>query len=354
MIYQLFESHWDALVFILDRPVPLALLGLICVLLVIAKWKPTWLPARISIPLREHGAIYAILAFWLVSAYTLFHVIVPAASFFFERLLLVLWTPFVLLLSLFIADVIHGLRIRLASVVAVICVLGFLGGRDRLAFFEQTILSSKRSAVRYMAEALMEMDLAKGTKVYATPSEQLTITYYTGMPVQSVAPVRREFFETYPGPILFIYMQMDADFPEKYDLLEAAAWEGIEPTDANLLQLGFKIWEVVALRDIAERGIVIPKQDPVPDFLKGYVEKTYWQSVQNRELYLRRMQASPVMRGIPASRLNDLWLGFFYRFVDPASRIGKNLNIIPRLNNAEIVPVAGAGAILFLSPAPPS
>jgi len=99
MIHTLFESKWDATVFILDRPVPLAMTLTVMILLVIAWLKPAWLPGAISAPLRNHGAVYALLLFWLVAAYVAFHLIVPAASFFFERLSLVLWTPFVLMLN---------------------------------------------------------------------------------------------------------------------------------------------------------------------------------------------------------------------------------------------------------------
>jgi len=41
------------------------------------------------------------------------------------------------------------------------------------------------------------------------------------------------------------------------------------------------------------------------------------------------MQALPIFRGIPATRMRDFWLGFFYRFVSPENRIGPNLKIFP-------------------------
>lgn len=352
MIYTLFESKWDAMVFILDRPIPLALTVLVAVLLVVAKWKPSWLPRAISDPLRDHGFIYSILLIWLVAAYVAFHLIVPAASFFFERLSLVLWTPFVLFISLFVGDILSRIRVPVAATLAVVAMLGFLSVRSRLAFFENPIITSKRPNIAAMIEALETKNFPAGTKIYVNPSEHLTITYYTGMPVQSVAPIRRSFLNGYPGTVVYIYMQLDVGFANEYDLLEAAAWGGIEPTTENLWAINQQIWTALTFREMSDRGIKIPHAVPVPEFLTGYVEKTYWESVKNRNIYLTGMDASPVMRGIPATKIKDLWLGFFYRFVDPASRIGSNLNIIPRLQNADVIPVPGANAVLFISPEP--
>jgi len=352
MIHTLFESKWDAMIFILDRPIPLVLTITVVMVLLIARVKPAWLPSAVSVPLRNHGAIYALLLFWLVAAYVAFHLIVPAASFFFERLSLVLWTPFVLMLSLFLADVFARFRPAIGACLAVLSVLAFLTVRERLAFFEGSVITAKRASVAALTTALEKIDFAPRTKIFATPSEHLPITYYTGLPVQSVAPIRRSFLNTYPDPIAYIYVQMDVVFPSRYDLLEAAAWSQIEPTDENLQNLNRTIWEAVAFREIAERGIVLPARDPIPDILKGYVEKTHWKSMQVRNLYLSGMDSSPVMRGIPANKIKDLWLGFFYRFVDPASRIGSNLNIIPRLQNAEVTPVPYASAVIFVSKTP--
>ncbi|MFY8215705.1 MAG: hypothetical protein ACOVMP_03805 [Chthoniobacterales bacterium] len=38
-----------------------------------------------------------------------------------------------------------------------------------------------------MTTALQKMNFTDGTKIYATPSKHLSITYYTGLPAQSVA-----------------------------------------------------------------------------------------------------------------------------------------------------------------------
>src|SRR5262249_1809302 len=55
-----------------------------------------------------------------------------------------------------------------------------------------------------MLEGLRGWGCARGSRVYATPGDHLTLQWYTGMPVQSIAPIRREFLTNYPGDILFI------------------------------------------------------------------------------------------------------------------------------------------------------
>jgi len=109
---------------------------------------------RIRTAIESHGQIYLVLLCWLVAGYVAFHLVVPAASFFFERLSLVLWTPYVLSISLFAADLLRGFSPRMAAFVAVAGITGFLGVRGRLALMQGPSLGAKREAVAMVIEAL--------------------------------------------------------------------------------------------------------------------------------------------------------------------------------------------------------
>ena len=48
------------------------------------------------------------------------------------------------------------------------------------------------------------MDARPGTRVYSFPNSHLMLTYYLGLPVQSIAPIRTSFLDQYPGDIILL------------------------------------------------------------------------------------------------------------------------------------------------------
>lgn len=352
-VFKLFESSADWLYYSLDRPGPLFLIALLTLVVAITRWSPQWLPAWIALPVRRHGAIYALLLLWLLVAYAAFHIIVPAASFFFERLSLVLWTPYVLILSVFTADLFRRFPLRIASALVIAAMLALLAGRGRLAFFESTSLSTSRHAITDIVRQLGKRTYAAGTKFYATPNEHLTYTYYTGLPIQSVAPIRAEFFEHYPHPIVFIERQMESYYPIGSELSEALRSRGLVADSETSWRISQSIWSTLVARDLQARGINHP-EIPAPRGMEALLAKTDWWATKYRNDYLHDMKSSPVLRGVPATRVKDVWMGFFYRFVDPSSRIGLNLQVLPRVRDAEVVMLPIADAVIFISERPVS
>jgi hypothetical protein len=55
-----------------------------------------------------------------------------------------------------------------------------------------------------LVEYLRSQTLSAGTRIYAPPVSHLALAFYTGLPVQSVAPVRREFFDSHDGDMLIV------------------------------------------------------------------------------------------------------------------------------------------------------
>lgn len=348
--YKLFHSLTDWLAYTFERPDQLVLLGLLVALLVLKKWKPAWIPGRIGTAIESHGKIYSVLLVWLAVGYMAFHLIVPAASFFFERLSLVLWPPYVFLIALFTADLLRGFSPRAASVLAVVGITGFLGIRGRLALLQGPSLGSKRAAVASVIEALERFPCGRGTRFYATPNEHLTLTYYTGLPVQSVAPVRKSFFANYPKPIVYIESQMEWMFPDEKDILLAASKAGLVLTPDELLDRGADVWKSLAGKELAAQGLPSPELKPLPDYLNPIEANTHKRLLRFRKEFIREMQALPIFRNVPATRMRDFWLGFFYRFVNPEERIGSKLNIFSRLKNAEIEFLPCANTFIYYSP----
>lgn len=344
---RLFDSLADWLAYLLERPDQIALLVGLALVLLLAKLRPAWFPARFHDAVREHGKIYLALFAWLAIGYAAFHLIVPAASFFYERLSLVLWIPYVLLLALLASDLLRGTSPRRAALWSIAGMMVFLAVRGRLAFFEKPSVVESRSDIASVIGALEKIRFENGTRVYASPNNHLTYTYYTGLPVQSVAPVRKSFFATYKSPLVFIESQMELMFPDEKDVRLAAKSQNIALAREQAEELGALVWTEIAAQELAKQGIPTPPLPPLPGYLVPVAEKTRLDMLEAREKYKMIIRSSPFFRRVSAERIKDFWLVFFYRFVNPVERTGKNLNIHPRLQNAKVEFLPSANTVIY-------
>lgn len=344
--YTLFDSASDWAFYSLSRPDHMVTLALVVATVLLGRWKPAWFPRDIGRTIQANFWTYGLLLFWMVVAYSTFHVIVPAASFFYDRLSLVLWTPYVLLISCFTASLIDGLRLRHAHWLAVALIAFFLVARERDFLTAGTSIQSSRRAIEGVIETLAAQEFSPGTRFYATPNEHLTYTYYTGLPIQSVAPVRRSFFESYPAPVVFIEKQMELRFPSNSDV--ARALQSEETFAAHKA-----IWTDLSERDVRALGLDLEFSPPLPPALAALADQTAAAESAFRLKHLREMRENVIFRAVSYQRIREGWLAFFYRFVDPEQRIGPLINIRSRLANAEVIPVPFSDCLIFISQKPP-
>lgn len=348
---RLFASGWDWLAYSLDRPDQLLLVALVVALALLFRLRPGLIPGRARAALRAHWRIYLVLFGWMAVAYLAFHLIVPAASFFYERLSLVLWLPYVLTVSLACGDALRLLRLPYRSLLAVAAMLLLLTVRSRLVFFERPMLSTHFPAIQEIVSALQDRTFAAGTRFYTNPSNQLVFTYYTGLPIQSIAPVRREFLAQFPGPIVYIEQQMDFVWPEIDWLQEAARSAGRTATPAEINLFLREIWIEQVTDDIQARyGVRVPPRPALPDFLYATRARTRYASADYRLEAVKNLRTLPIFRAVETGSVKDLWLAFFYRFVNPEDRIGPRLNILPRLDEATVEFLPYSGNVMFLIP----
>ena len=148
----------------------------------------------------KHAFYFAVT--WLVIAYLGFLFLIPAASFYPERLTLVLAVPGYLLLALCIAFASRTLVPRFAVIASPLLMLVFLGARGVPSV--QFAAQSSQNSVRAFMELASSWNLDAGTRIYAFPNSHLLLTYYLGLPVQSIAPVRKSFLDEYPGDIIIV------------------------------------------------------------------------------------------------------------------------------------------------------
>src|SRR5439155_11128272 len=127
---------------------------------------------------------------------------IPAASYFYKRLTLAVVGPGVVWAAVVLAATARAWKPRWAIVVAPLAfaLLVVVGNLVSLTFLEEPDRLNAYIAV----ERLRAMTFTPDTRFYCTPNDQLTLTFLSGLPVQSIAPVRKSFLDTYPGPMLII------------------------------------------------------------------------------------------------------------------------------------------------------
>lgn len=293
----------------------------------------------------------ALLVLWSLAAPATFLALVPAPSCFLWRLTLGLQGPGVVLTSLLLCA---GARALGARSVVGRAAPGLLVALLALAAYLERPAPrpappwSDGEPVHAAVAHLRALDLPPGARLYATPDQHLPLTLYTGLPVQSIAPVRGAFLDAYPGEIVLV----DACAPSRPVaaslLAEEAGRDGVE-LDQHLARAWSTRLATRLLReDLARRvASVTPPLEPLPAFVARAVARA--RALEPREGD-GRWQNPAVFRGHEAHDRRAFWQVFFYRFVGPAGRAGERANYARRLREADAT-VLPSGWVVHRAPA---
>jgi hypothetical protein len=276
------------------------------------------------------------LAAWAVLAFAGFVLLMPAASFFAQRLTLTLLAPAFLLAAMSFAAVARLLSPCYAAVVApVLFVLA-------AAVARQARLRPPPPPARSMydvVEALRAVPFTRDSRVYATPNDHLIFTLYSGMPVASVAPVRKTFLDQYLGDVFLLELP-------RYELLNAgdvrseATKAGLDISRLSDADLERLVEGRLVREELLARGVtrVLPPAEDLPPELAACMpalaarqrEKT-----RQRGELRKRLESHPVFNGYELPDHASWWPVFFYRFIGPEGRSGERLNYGQRVRGAE-------------------
>ena len=321
--------------------IPYLLLPLaVLVWLIVAYVLRRRLPARLIDPLRDHRRAILFLLAWIAVGMLAFTFLIPAASYFYKRLTLAVMGPGVVWGAVVAAATARAWRPGWSVVVApaAFALVVAAGNMANFWFFERPDPMDAYVAI----DRLRQMNLAQGTKIYCTPNDQLSLTFLSGLPVQSVAPVRKDFIDRYPGPVLLIdstrpYGILDAD-----DVLALAKRHDYAMSRAEASRLAAPLVMKLMYDELRARGANV---DPIGDdpalaeqgeaFLRDRLRR-------DLDAFRRRGCNSPLLRGYDLHTWADWWPLFFYRFVETDARMGDKLNYAERIRSAraQILPTA--------------
>jgi hypothetical protein len=304
-----------------------------------------------SLPLEAVAFLAALLAV----VYFAFLYCMPAASFFYGRLTLSLIAPGYLLLAIIFSSI-GGLiskRFAVGTGVALFLLL-LLGTLHLVPDFRKETSDVQWRELDLCLNHLDNMHLKPGTRIYATPNDHLILTYYTGIPVQSVAPIRKEFLDTYPNEIVFIARTgeiEDTDDPlQEIAIRMAAPWIGLKAPNKTLLLPD--LWSTNDLRVKLSKRVRVVNPPPVRIPLSAIPLLQQRQSLlKQREDQLEAFSRDMVTtRGYTIRTWTEWWPVFFYRFVHPELRINEKANYAERMRRSEATLISGTDWIIYKSP----
>jgi dolichyl-phosphate-mannose-protein mannosyltransferase len=307
-----------------------------------ALWMRRRLPARWSEPLSGVRLPLLFLAWWILSSYLGFQLLVPAASCSMARLSHALIVAPILLVGLSAAVAARGLapgELR-RTALALGATLAALAGSDNLLRRQQRNPHEAR-AVLELVEHLRGLELAPDARLYALPYQHFCLAFYTGLPVQSIAPVRAEFLDAYPGEVLVLECAPRAAPPRWESLQRLARAEGVALDDDEARAWASRLYGTLvraAARPLVSKIVPAPEAEPEPQpewiapVLAGLAEETA-RSGQGR--YAFALDSPALFRGQAPMSLMEFWPAFFYAFVGPEGRRGGNANYARRAREAE-------------------
>ncbi len=336
------------------RPVELGLFVIGLTVAALASAFTGRMPRRLVESFGVRRGAYTLLSVWAGVMFLVFIWCIPAASFFFTRLSLMIAVPCMLLGAMIVSGAACMVSQRWASVVAPGAVLVILLSTGRVLPDSSASNTSDRfEPIRTVLAYLEDADLPQDTRLYATPNWHLIVTYYTGLPIQNIAPIRKTYLDNYPGPIVLLRKERfvpPVDWREIRSLAESA---GAALTPDQARDWSERLSSLVQRSELAAQVARVspPADEPIPPYLQPTAARQRQRTDRFRELMRWHTSSTLMFRGNNARTSMDWWQTYHYKFVDPDSRSGANANFADRFRSALAVPLPRGRCIVYHCPA---
>lgn len=310
------------------------------------------LPQRFFEPFIRHRTAYSMLLIWMLIGFVLFMLFNPATSLFPRRISLLNVVPGILLSSIVLTDACSVLEPRKALLLPPAIIIVFLAATG-MCIGPRGITKGSSKGLQPLIQYLRDQDFEPSTRLYTWPNNHLVLQYYTGLPVQSIAPVRKSYLDNYNGTVVFIDRIWLDPLPEWRMIQQAAELdkEAEEISESEAKQWAQLLRTRLLREELVERVCEVdPPLRELPEYLKpiramieerrsAWIERSH--DFIESQLLLFKDQA--------AGKLSPGWQTFFYWFVDPASRSGPNVNYADRMLRARAVILPDAACVVYYS-----
>jgi hypothetical protein len=301
--------------------------------------------------IRKAVPVLAFLMLWIMCGYTSFIATIPAASFAPERMNLSYWGPALLVASIVsgaIAQMISSGERSTGLAPAVALVLYLVAGHSLELPRPSPGKEWRRKSEVIGALAATQFDSA--TKFYASPNSHLIWTVYTGLPVQSIAPIRREYLNGYRGDV--VYIDSFSDWNEVVTATRVR--EAARRNGRTLSQESAEQWsELLRTRDYRESmlkdaGESEVKLEAVPVFGRSLLQLS---RERDHEMFATH-GLELISRGLPLDvrSWRDWRAAFYLRFApDQGFRPDALANYGERLRGSDAMILENSGVAIYKS-----
>jgi hypothetical protein len=312
------------------------------------------LAARFSLPFLRLGPVIAYSGLWIACGYLLFIGFIPAASFATERLNLVYWGPMLLLASAVCGAIARAMIPRFSVVGATGLIMLMFFASGHILDFTGPYPWRSWQANSNILDHLEKLHLDSSARIYASPNEHLVFSFYSGLPVQSLLPVRKSFLDSYRGDIVYIdtgfFINTRALDPVRVRL--EASKDGVA-----LSREAAESWaRTLGSRDyVGEMWSALePGRQPGFETLPPFASNLLAEHHKEASFALAASGMDLVLRGYDVRTWHDWREAFFYRFASPSLRRGTRANYAERLRGSDVLLLAFSDAALYHSKWHPS
>jgi hypothetical protein len=342
---------WDLFIYPIDRwPVTMFLVGS-----AIWMWSVQLLshrlPPKLALPFLESRGAFYFLAAWGLIGWLAFMLLIPAASLWFPRAYLGIVGPGIVLAAIMFAAAGRAIGPRAAIPIGCVLFLAFIYANARETYSWNRD-SAKTEKVSQVIDRMRNWKLRPGSRIYATPSDHLILTWYTDVPVQSIAPVRKSFLDAFPGDVVIIecftrFVPIPAEMVQSVagthhvamPRLQAQRWAN------RLTALAMRNYLVDRVREVD-----VKPEPKLPKFAADLLGQQQELTRRGSHVPDNPVAANPaIFRGYDIPDNSYFWQVFFYRFVGVPQRSGENLNYAQRIRNATATVLPGT-YVIYRSP----
>jgi len=321
---------------ILDYPterLALALPALLLLGFLAAAWPyRRRIPQRLIFPFEGSRRAFFFLAAWSFTGFVMFVAFIPAASYFYSRITLVLMVPALLFGALLFAAAARACHHRYSYALAPALFVIFLA-LTGMATFRGYSLGTATPPIYEVISRLRKLDIPPGTRLYTNSGSNLVLRFYTGLPVQNVMPVRKSFLDNYPGEI-FILESPPYDWLAWRKFHQYMVSSGRPLTPAEARRMLRDLSGPLLREDLKTRvSEILPDAEAAPDFLQPLVRELREKTAEKVSADVK-ITGNPMFDGYSIPDYTAMWQVFFYRFVKPEERMGAHLNYADRIRTA--------------------
>jgi hypothetical protein len=306
-------------------------------------------------PFSTRSRSFLFLLAWLLTAYFGFVFLIPAASYALARMAVFVLAPATLLAAGVCAALARSIHPRTSFVTAsALALASVVVSYSVWPPANDTAIALQHTNIEQAVSYIASVSARPMTRVYANPNDHLLLTYYSGLPVQSIAAVKEEFLNGYEGDIVLLlkhesfYRPGDPIDPVR--LRRAAAEHGVALTERDSRILSFDLTTLSQRAEEQRRcAAVMPPVQPPPAFATPAYNAWRRMREERQREYASRWVRHPLFRGYDIRSVTDWWTVFFFRFANAEKEL-RMPNYAARLRSAVATPLPDSSWMAYYSP----